>query len=245
VAEFLNTLGDDDITIDLLEARYIVAVSAKDDKAADEWSAWRCVYAETTRDNRVYVLNDRRWYEVYKTFVEQVISDYVATPDYAGELPEYDHDSEKDYNEAAAVLLGNSCCMDCQTIQHGGGHSKIEFCDILTADHKLIHVKRNNASAQLSHLFAQGAVSGELFVQDPQFREKLNDKLPANHKLADPAAQPDPKDYEIVFGIVVGSDELDIPFFSKVSLRNTKRRLKGYGYTVSKKKISMAKKNPA
>lgn len=135
--------------------------------------------------------------------------------------------------------------MDRQLVKHGGGHSAIEFCDLMTDDKKLVHVKRYSGSAQLSHLFAQGAVSGELFVQDAQFREKLNEKLPQGHKLADPAEQPDPREYEIVFAIVVGSDDLDIPFFSKVSLRNARRRLRGYGYTVTKKRIASVKAEAA
>jgi uncharacterized protein (TIGR04141 family) len=130
-------------------------------------------------------------------------------------------------------------------IHHGGGHSSIEFCDLLTGDKKLIHVKRYSGSAQLSHLFAQGAVSGELFVQDAQFRHKLNEELPEGHKIKDPTQQPDPREYEIVFAIVVGTENLDIPFFSKVSLRNARRRLQGYGYTVTKKRIATAKAEAA
>jgi uncharacterized protein (TIGR04141 family) len=100
-------------------------------------------------------------------------------------------------------------------------------------------VKRYSGSQQLSHLFSQGVVAGELFVQDASFRQKLNDKLPAAHKLANVITRPNPSEYEIVFAIISKSkNPLDIPFFSKVSLRNARRRLEGYGYRVAKKKIS-------
>ena len=138
-----------------------------------------------------------------------------------------------------ATSLPGSHCLDGDVIPHGGGHSSIEFCDVLTADKKLVHVKRYSGSAQLSHLFNQGVVSGELFLSaDADFREKVNGKLPAGLKFADPKLRPTAGDYEIVFGIIVPPGKpLEIPFFSKVSFRNARRRLLTYGYTVTKKRI--------
>jgi uncharacterized protein (TIGR04141 family) len=130
--------------------------------------------------------------------------------------------------------------MDQKTIVHGGGHSKIEFCDILTNDRKLIHVKKYGGSSVLSHLFMQGAVSGELLVADAEFRLKLNRALPRGHKLPEPRRRPNPADFEVVYAIISASrNPLNIPFFSKVSLRSARRRLMSYGYQVTKKKIQI------
>jgi uncharacterized protein (TIGR04141 family) len=119
-------------------------------------------------------------------------------------------------------------------------YTSIEYCDLATADRKLIHIKQYGGSTQLSHLFSQGVVSGELFVQDGDFRQKVNDKLPSQLKLPNVSIRPNANDYEIVFGIISRSQNpLEIPFFSKVSLRNARRRLQGYGYKVTKKKISV------
>lgn len=50
-------------------------------------------------------------------------------------------------------------------------------------------------------------------------------------------------DFQIIFGIISSSSkELEIPFFSKVSLRNAKRRLETYGCKVSLQKISAEEK---
>ena len=69
----------------------------------------------------------------------------------------------------------------------------------------------------------------QLFVSDDEFRQKVNDKLPEGHKLADRSARPNPEDYEVVFTIISKSaNALNLPFFSKVSLRNARRRLRGY-----------------
>ena len=81
-------------------------------------------------------------------------------------------------------------------------------------------------------------VSAELFLQDEAFRRKVNDKLPATLKLSDVRVRPNPSEYEIVYGIISrSSNPLEIPFFSKVNLRNARRRLQAYGYKVTKKKI--------
>jgi uncharacterized protein (TIGR04141 family) len=90
-----------------------------------------------------------------------------------------------------------------------------------------------------SHLFFQGAVSGELFVSDGEFRARLNRELPRGYKLTNPkASRPNASQYEIVYAIISRSvNPLDMPFFSKVSLRSARRRLTSYGYSVTKKKI--------
>jgi uncharacterized protein (TIGR04141 family) len=51
---------------------------------------------------------------------------------------------------------------------------------------------------------------------------------------------------ELVFAIISKStNPLEIPFFSKVSLKNARRRLQGYGYKVTKKKIQRQPPNTA
>jgi len=184
------------------------------------------------------VLNNGKWYEIAKDFTDEVQRDYAGTPDSTVVLPDYISGDELSYNTAAARNLTGALCMDQQLVTHGGGHNKVEFCDLFTGDKKIIHVKKYAGSSVLSHLFSQGVVSGELFVGDAEFRRKLNTKLPAHFKVADPRTRPNAGEYEIVYAIISkSSDALDIPFFSKVSLRSARRRLVLYGYTVTKKKI--------
>jgi uncharacterized protein (TIGR04141 family) len=108
-----------------------------------------------------------------------------------------------------------------------------------------VHVKHYAGSSVLSHLFYQGIVSGELFLADAEFRKKVNGKLPSSHHI-DLKKQPVAGDYEIVFAIISSSSKvLDLPFFSKVSLRNARRRLATFGYKVSFQKIAVADKAKA
>lgn len=238
--EFLSETDEQDITIDLLKHKHVFAISAETDEQLYRWPVYSCLYAEIDLGGSTYVLNNSKWYKIASGFVGEVQRDFAAMKDSDVDLPEYTGGSELDYNTLAANAVGNACCMDQHLIVHGGGHNRIEFCDILTGDRKLIHVKKYGGSAVLSHLFSQGAVSGELLVSDSDFRSKVIDQLPKGYKQIIPrGTKPDATQYEIVYAIISGSENpLDIPFFSKVSLRNARRRLMSYGFAVTKKKVA-------
>jgi uncharacterized protein (TIGR04141 family) len=240
IKAFLAAAEDRDIDIDFFKTSRVFLISSKTDAVSEAWSAYRCIYAEIEHKGMVYILNNGKWYEIVKDFADQINKGFSQMEKSTVALIDYVHKDEAAYNTAASAAIPSSCCMDREMIQHGGGQSKIEFCDIYDGKPKrLIHVKHYGGSSHLSHLFSQGAVSGELFLADQAFREKLNDKLPSGYKLAHPEIRPNADDYEIVFGVISNSlKPLDIPFFSKVSLKNAKRRLVGYGYQkITLKKI--------
>lgn len=238
IEQFADSLVGSPLTIDELKDAAVYAISAHADDVFLRWSAFRCTYAEVELHGGTYVLNNGRWYEIARDFTEEVQRDFTGVPDSTLVFPDYVTGDELAYNTSATAALGGACCMDQELINHGGGHSKIEFCDIYTNDKKIIHVKKYGGSSILSHLFAQGMVAGELFIGDEEFRRKLNIKLPATHKLGNTRTRPNPTEYEVIYAIISKSaDPLDIPFFSKVSLRNSARRLRTLGYNVSKKKI--------
>ncbi|WP_347303668.1 TIGR04141 family sporadically distributed protein [Croceibacterium sp. TMG7-5b_MA50] len=241
-AQLLVSLGEDGIDFERLKSADILLVSATSDTTLTSWSAYRCIYAEIVQDGTLFILNAGKWFAIAKDFTELVNNDFVSMPESDIVLPDYAHGNEALYNKAATSALAGSHCLDADVIVHGGGQSRIEFCDLLTADKRLVHVKRYSGSAQLSHLFAQGVVSAELFVTDAEFRRKLNEKLPDHHKLNNCEDRPNPEEFEVVYAIITDSaNALNIPFFSKVTLRNAGRRLRGYGYRVSKKKVTSNK----
>jgi uncharacterized protein (TIGR04141 family) len=237
--DFLHEIPSGQISIDDLKNDDVFAISADGEEQLYRWSAFQCTYAEVGLKGKIYTLNNGKWYEIARGFTDEVQADFASIPDSTVVLPDYTGGTEFEYNTQATQSLGIACCMDQQLIVHGGGHSQIEFCDILTNNHKMIHVKKCSGSSVLSHLFFQAAVSGELFVSDGEFRAKLNRKLPRGHKLTNPRGiRPNASDYEIVYAIISPSAKpFDIPFFSKVSLRSARRRLMSYGYSVTKKKI--------
>lgn len=238
--EYLGVLDKPALTIEVLKRTRIFLISAKTDDISSSWIAYQCLYAEIDLGERFFVLNNGKWYEVDQSFTQVIKRNFSETPRAKIEFIDYEtsFNNENEYNLALSKSILGSCCLDARNIHHAGGYNKFEFCDVLTADKQLIHVKRYSGSAQLSHLFAQGVTSGELFAGDAEFREKLNKELPDPHKLNNPVERPDTTNYEIIYGIISKSGkDLDIPFFSKVTLKNAKSRLEGLGYKVSIAKI--------
>jgi uncharacterized protein (TIGR04141 family) len=92
----------------------------------------------------------------------------------------------------------------------------------------------------LSHLFAQGFVAAEAFIKDSEYREKLNPKLPPSIKLIDPKLRPDPSKYKLVYAIATKKDiPVELPFFSKVTLKNALKTLRALNYNISLAKIEI------
>lgn len=245
LSDFLESLSESQrtaITIELLKRKNISCITASNGEVKYNWKAYACFYCELVDSDRgkTFLLSNGKWYEIDADFVKQTNRDFKRIRD-AGcslKLPRFSHKNENEYNIAVAQKDRSMCCMDREDISYGGGYSKIEFCDLHRKDKKIIHVKRYGGSSVLSHLFAQGVVSGELFLADDKFREKVNARLSASHKLKSTSARPNANEYEIIFAIISTSEsDLDLPFFSKVTLKNAVRSLLAYGYKVSVLKI--------
>ena len=252
LSTYLKFLSNDEkrnLSLETLKKHIVDCISESSDDVIQSWKVYNCLYCEIKKDDQMYILSNGKWYQIENNFAKEVFNSFDKFKKQpAGiNLPECNQNEHEDkYNERIADEIENICNMDRKTINHGGANQKIEFCDLLTKDGKLIHVKHYGASSVLSHLFSQGLVSGELFLSDKEFREKLNAKLDElgkpDYKLTDVSKKPKTSDYEIVFAIISKSDgELDIPFFSKVNIRNAKKRLDMLGYRVSLLKVPTAK----
>lgn len=229
--------------LDELTHRYVRAISATSETEFIHWSALKCLYGEVTYYNKQYLINNGKWFWIAHKFVNQVNNYYKKIPLSKTNLLEYNHDNEGAYNEALAASKSQYVLMDEKNLMHGGGKSKIEFCDVFSKDKKMIFVKHYGASSVLSHFFQQGMNSAEYLNADPEFRNKLNKVLPETWQLVNPNRRLNTEQFEIIFAIISRDpkDRPDIPFFSKVSLKNVVRRLKGYRYQVTLKKIASLK----
>ena len=200
----------------------------------NSWSVHHCLYAEISFDGRLYILTEGSWYNIRQDFVATVQETIDSIQRFEKALPVWGDEHEQHYNRRICDKSGGYyALMDRNLIVHGGGSSSIEFCDLLSTDHKIIHVKKYSGSSVLSHLFHQGTNSATMTAVDLEFRRKVNDKLPSTHKLPEDE-QFQTSDYEVVFA--VGTREpigFQLPFFSKVSLRNAYRQLRTSGYRVS------------
>ncbi|NSY37551.1 DUF6119 family protein [Leisingera sp. ANG59] len=234
--EFKNSLTQEqleNITIDVLKRKRVAAIKATSDEEFNSWSVFQCLYCEITEADRTVILTNGKWYEIARDFVALVNQSYdeiMAASEDTTLLEAIHGEHENVYNERLAESLPNAIMMDRRNIRYGGGSSAVEFCDVFDADsNAFIHVKNYYGSSALSHLFAQGRVSGELFLNDRGFREKV--KAEEGTHPFDENVSPVATDYSIVFGIISESEnDLNLPFFSKVNLKNEKRQLRAFGF---------------
>jgi uncharacterized protein (TIGR04141 family) len=119
-----------------------------------------------------------------------------------------------------------------------GGKSRVEFCDLYSKNKDIIHVKQYGGSSLLSHLFSQAVVSADCFLHEIAFRQDVNGLLPPGFKFADPTKAPTPSAYTVCVAIMSKvPGPLEIPFFSKVSLKHAVKSLQKMNFNVTKLKI--------
>ncbi len=204
------------------------------------WAAYRCIYAELPMGNETYILRNGLWYEVSRKFVDEIDAHFNRLEAEPAKMPVYKHANEALYNESVASENAGYELLDKKNIPFGNAYDKIEFCDLVRDGRDLIHVKLYRSSATLSHLFAQGSVSAETFMRYVGFRVKLNEKLPVSIKLDDPHARPKAENYRIVYAIATTKNlPKDLPFFSKITLKNAIITLNGLGFGVALARIDV------
>ncbi|WP_321865403.1 TIGR04141 family sporadically distributed protein [Paraburkholderia tropica] len=217
-----------------------VYVNDANGMSMDSWTAHRCLYAELDLHGEIYILRNGDWHSVESDFMKKVDQSLGKIEIDTDSLPLYSHANEGEYNAEVVARVAGIELMDKRNIAVGGPFDKIEFCDLVRNGKDLIHVKYYRSSATLSHLFAQGFVSGEAFVKYEEFRRKLNGKLPKSLKLTDIAAIPNSREFRIVYAIATSKNlPVDLPFFSKISLKNAALSLQTLGYKVALAKIEI------
>lgn len=237
--DYIKYLDGRELSIESLK-HDVVHVNDSEYRSVKNWSVYRCLYAEIDFGSDHYVLRNGLWYKVNNDFVK-IVDDYLSDLNiYHFDFPIYNHDREEEYNESVASSYAEFCLMDKKNIKIGGPYDKLEHCDLIKDGTDFVHVKYYRSSSTLSHLFAQGFVAAEAFVKDTLYRERLNPKLPESIKLADPLARPEPKDYRVVYAIATNKNiPNELPFFSKVTLKNALKTLRALDYKVELARINV------
>lgn len=236
---FVSTFKSE-LTIDKFKKKdiYIVYSNETPDKS---YPAYKCLYGEVKHDDKLFILNGGSWYQVDNTFQDIVENYFLSLPkkDFEPPFVEYCHNGEGDYNKYVCDQKDSEYHMfDRELVRYGGSYDKIEICDIFkvkdnNSNGEFIHVKRGRSSSSLSHLFSQGYVASTLMVRESGFVNKLNEQLKDKNITEFPTTF-EAKGYDVVFAIIDGAveKELDIPFFSKVTLQNIGKSISSYGYVV-------------
>lgn len=235
IGRFRQHVGDRPIDERLLRTRHVHVIRT-DGAPGGKWSVFRCLYAEIEESDTVYVLTESKWYAVHRSLVEKVSAFMRTVPKCSVTLaPWAAKKTEAHFNGATAALDPTTRHnMDGHHVPFGGPHQKIEVCDVLCDGRVLIHAKKYTSSKPLSHLFAQGANSAELLL-DEDFLDEARKKFAFLEKPWRAHGK------EVAF--VVGSHstkELDLPFFSRVTLRAVAQRLRRLGYGVSLSRVTIA-----
>lgn len=243
------------LSVDRLRRLWRLNAKAVDGNGAYQWSLLRCLTGEFKRGESEYILSEGEFFEIRKEFLEELDSYIASLPATKHKLPVSPGDiQEGKYNEIAAKSNDSYLLLDKKMVRVDGMTSPIEICDILTADRCFIHVKRKLGSSTLSHLFAQGSVSADLFLMSKEYRTATLKKIQQEEQaLGDPEAigrfstfKPDgitPREYGVSYAIVAkwGDRKLvqALPFFSKVNLRRHVEDLKRMGYQVSVARVDV------
>ncbi|TCU33498.1 DUF6119 family protein [Rhizobium azibense] len=231
LVEYLALFGDErPLTLTHLKGDK-VRVASEDGYFFDRWPVFKCLSAEIYIDGILYILAADEWYAVRDDFVAEINEAINGIPAINLGLPAYTpSEKEGDYNQRVIDDRDDIFLYDKNLVRFEGERGRVEFCDLLTSNRDLIHVKRRSKSQTLSHLFMQGYVSAEAFLDYPALREQIRDAMPAVALLV-PAERPDPAQYRIVYALLHEGNST-LPFFSKVAFASINRQLRRMNYRV-------------
>lgn len=225
-----------------------------------KWSIRSALIGSLVHDDGRYAVNEGEWYRVDEAFKLSIERSFV---DVIGVWPEaptplrkvFDeqgngaYQSEESYNTERAAALGY-LLLDKQLVGIPGvQRSRFEPCDLLDLGAKrLIHVKKSSRRSNvLSHFFKQGGNSAQQFKRFPaawtalyalvqeRFGVETSDQLRV-------ANENDERDWTVEFWIADtprADGSFNIPFFSKITLRDEVSNLVAMNYRVVVKFIGL------
>lgn len=229
-----------DLDVPFLRRNSIVAVDG-DGTSAERWSIWRCLVGTFVMDGTTYVLDNGDFWVISPDFQARLDSDIDGIPEVTW-LPVAGRTmQEDDYNRHAASVTAGCLLLDKRLVTARTKTTPVEICDLLTADRKLVHVKRHLGSRDLSHLFSQGAVSAELLQSDADFRNEaqrvVREVAEGDPHAFFPTSGIDTREFGVVYAIVADWKSRPysqaLPFFSKVNLRRAVTDIRNRGFDVA------------
>lgn len=194
--KYLGSLKDmEEIHIENLKKHKVNSMSLSLGNMKGVCSVYRCLIFETNFHNKFYVLSDSEWFHVEKEYAALLNKEINNIPVADIDLPnapvskEFEVDRrfkpgsvkepyyEGYYNEFVGWKDDDKLTLDRRNLKPSNSPTRIEFCDIFTTSGQFVHVKPGTSSSKLSHLFNQGSVSAELFLEDPNLRVKVCESI--------------------------------------------------------------------
>lgn len=210
----------------------------------------------------LYAISEGEWYRLDQQFKADVDAGFAVLKEDWPSPPEVivkkisedgkktGFESELSYNERCAVRYGQVLLDQKILTVPATPYGKFEACDLLDIEGKrLIHVKKSSRqSSVLSHFFKQGSNSARILKTIPEARIALFDKVreltdDATAAALEAAAGDAMTGWKVEFHIVDAPRDdgtFMIPFFSRITLREESRTLKGMAYNVGLRFIPTA-----
>ncbi|MDG4830455.1 TIGR04141 family sporadically distributed protein [Solwaraspora sp. WMMD1047] len=196
-------------------------------------AASRWLTAQVAAGTSHLLLQDGHWYEIgdrHREQLRQEIEQILAGPASVTLPPWPAGEDERSYNDRVAKSGLGLVLLDRRLLRTAQHHRGIEACDLLGPDGELIHVKRADGSAPLSHLFAQGQVSADALTYQADARQALV-RMVGSHRIG-PAFRP----RKVVYAIALGAGRtltVDSLFtFAQVALYRAMKALRNEGIEV-------------
>jgi uncharacterized protein (TIGR04141 family) len=252
------------LTLDDLNHHTVAAYAENDNRPFQYWSVHHSLVGSLILNNERYALNEGHWYRISKTFKDAADRKFtelcapsdkklrplkkIALNDSKGQKQKVTYQSEETYNaeiaEEAGYLLLDRKLIQIDDVPGPG----IEVCDLLDiAERRFIHVKKSSRqSSVLSHFFKQGGVSAQMLRKYEPFRIKMIETV-KQHYGATRAKELEValgKRWTIEFQIAdfPRSDATyNIPFFSKLTLRDEARDIEAMEFDVRVRFIKLTR----
>ncbi len=242
------------VTAETLKQHKIEACFEGDGHPGVRWSIKSALVGSIVHEAERYAANEGEWYRIEQGFkdaieasFQEAILPWDVAPAPLRKL--YDakgngrYQAEADYN-AEFAAANSFVLLDTLLIQIPGvARSGFEPCDILDiAGKRFIHVKKSSRrSSVLSHFFKQGANSARQFSMFESAWLSLREMVEqvggaAAATALDDARADQTRPWSVEFFIADTprqNGDFNIPFFSKVSLRDELRMLRAMRYSIA------------
>lgn len=264
MSNYRDALGAElvDLDIEAIRKHGVVAEFSNDAGTKKRWSIKKALVGSVVEGGGLYAISEGEWYRLDQQFKADVDAGFAVLKEDWPSPPEVivkkisedgkktGFESELSYNERCAVRYGQVLLDQKILTVPATPYGKFEACDLLDIEGKrLIHVKKSSRqSSVLSHFFKQGSNSARILKTIPEARIALFDKVreltdDATAAALEAAAGDAMTGWKVEFHIVDAPRDdgtFMIPFFSRITLREESRTLKGMAYNVGLRFIPTA-----
>ncbi|MFA5426594.1 MAG: DUF6119 family protein [Sulfurimonas sp.] len=264
-----NFIAEKKIDFATIELDKIGIILLNDEnKAINRYDIWDYLSYEFEIDDKKYIYSANQIFEIEPTYFDSIIKEIDAYEsnliDNAINIPSilyWDEvnqktkkikevvENEGDYNLRFASVNTDKCiCLDKKNFRNfpNRKNDQVEISDVVTSSREYICVKTyKSSSSVLSHLFMQGIVSAELLIECKDYRKKIQNSVKLKFKNFIDINNPQRNEITFVYAIAMKKDgrlSANLPFFSKISLRQSIKNLTKMGFNVKLIRIPFEKK---